>query len=109
MQPMPLRTRVWVMSATRNLQKLLEALDRQPRVDHDPTHRVCVDCARSRDREDPAPVGHHDVFSLANHAKPSPLQRTDCALLRDSGDAGHSDCNVDLANVGPLELLVDHA
>jgi hypothetical protein len=49
------------------------------------------------------------VLAFANDAEPSSLECADRALVRDPRDVRHSDRDVDLADVSPLQLLVDDA
>ena len=75
-------------SAPPRLQELAECVDGEPRVAHDPAHRVGVDRVGSWNSEDARPIGHHHVPALAKHAEAGLLECANGLLVRNARELG---------------------
>ena len=70
-------------------EQLLELLDRQSSILSDAAHSVGVDGVVSRDREDTAPIRHHDVLAFTRDPESGFLKGSDSLEVPDTGDLGH--------------------
>ena len=72
------------------LEQLAKLLDRETSVARDTAHGDGVDWIVARNGQDPRPVPHHNVFTLAQDGKPSPFKRADSIKVIDAGKLGQS-------------------
>ncbi len=77
------------------LKQLLELLDAEAGVGHDPAHGIGVDGVAAWDGKKPVPVGHHHMLAaFASDPKSSPSEGTDGPAVVDARRAsliGHFD------------------
>lgn len=73
----------------RLLQQLTKLLIRESCIPNDFAHRDGMDRIVSRNGYDPAPVCHHDVFSLTSNPETDFLQRTDRVEMIYAGQLRH--------------------
>ncbi len=99
--------RLQAVARWQSLQELLELLDREARIAHDPTHGEGVNWIRSRDSEDALAIGHHDVLAFSSDPEASLLQSPNSVTVVDARDPGHLHRHVDLADVSVTELLLN--
>lgn len=72
------------------LEQLLELLDAEPRVGHDPAHGIGVYGIVARDGKEPVSVGHHHMLAaFTDDTKAGPSQGTNGAAVIDARNLGH--------------------
>ena len=88
-------------------KKLLELIHRETSIANETAHGEGVHGVVPGNGEDPSTIGHHDMFTLANHLEADLLEGTHCLEMPDSRKLGlHSHLN--LAYVRTRGLLPDH-
>ena len=80
------------------LKKLLELFDAETSVTNDAAHGEFIDWVVARDRENAAPVTHHNVLPLADDLETDLLQSTNGPQMIDAGQLRHDlSWNFDIA------------
>ena len=70
-------------------KELLELLNRESSVTHDPAHGKGVDWIGTGERENAAAIGHDNVLAFASDIESSLLERPDGIAVIDARESGH--------------------
>lgn len=69
------RLPVKLESQESELEQAPKRFDRETRIADDATHRECIHRIVTGNRDNPRPVGHHNMLALARDTKTGLLQR----------------------------------